>query len=225
MDHELILYKRLNQFNNEALKFHSDEEFIQLAAETIVDVLEIEASAIYIVSDQEEQFYGEGIKASPAEIRILKQECKSMASKIGLSKSCILNKRLLDQFDSLDGYTDVIFHALEDQELQYRVYILGLISIDKSPFYEKLQNKHETIFSLFTQQFQSLVSNRIKSKKISESEIELKKLSLIATKTKNGVIIANQLGETGYTIDEVLGKKPKDFLQRSTVNDPAQQVL
>jgi PAS domain S-box-containing protein len=236
LDHELILYKRLNQFNNEALKFHSDEEFIQLAAETIVDVLEIEASAIYIVSDQEEQFYGEGIKASPAEIRILKQECKSMASKIGLSKSCILNKRLLDQFDSLDGYTDVIFHALEDQELQYRVYILGLISIDKSPFYEKLQSKHETIFSLFTQQFQSLLSNRIKSKKIIESEIELKKLSLIATKTKNGVIIANQLGQiewvnesftktTGYALEEVIGKKPKDFLQRTAENDPAQRLL
>lgn len=236
LDHELILYKRLNQFNNEALKFHSDEEFIQLAAETIVDVLEIEASAIYIVSDQEEQFYGEGIKASPAEIRMLKQECKSMATKIGLSKSCILNKRLLDQFDSLEGYTDVIFHALEDQELQYRVYILGLISIDKSPFYEKLQSKHETIFSLFTQQFQSLLSNRIKSKKISESEIELKKLSLIATKTKNGVIIANNKGEiewvnesfsktTGYSLTEVFGKKPKDFLQRNTENNPAQILL
>ncbi|MFM2265341.1 MAG: hypothetical protein RLZ77_761 [Bacteroidota bacterium] len=236
LDHELILYKRLNQFNNEALKFHSDEEFIQLAAETIVDVLEIEGSAIYIVGEHFEQFYGEGIKSTPNEIRILKQECLSMASKIGLSKSCILNKRLLDQFDSLNNYTDVIFHALEDQELQYRVYILGFISIDKSPFYEKLQSKHETIFSLFTQQFQSLISNRIKSKKISESEIELKKLSLIATKTKNGVIIANQFGEiewvnesfsktTGYTLDEVIGKKPKDFLQRTVPGDPAQQQL
>ncbi|MBU3681715.1 MAG: PAS domain-containing protein [Flavobacterium sp.] len=236
LDHELILYKRLNQFNNEALKFHSDEEFIQLAAETIVDVLEIEASAIYIVGEDFEQFYGEGIKSAPNEIQILKQECLSMASKIGLSKSCILNKRLLDQFDSLNKYTDVIFHALEDQELQYQVYILGFISIDKSPFYEKLQSKHETIFSLFTQQFQSLLSNRIKSKKISESEIELKKLSLIATKTKNGVIIANQFGEiewvnesfsktTGYTLEEVIGKKPKDFLQRSEPGDPAQLQL
>ncbi|MEY2691741.1 MAG: hypothetical protein RIT03_131 [Bacteroidota bacterium] len=236
LDHELILYKRLNQFNNEALKHHSDTEFIALAAETIVDILEIEASTIYIVQDHDEQFYGEGIKNNLTDFQLLKKDSIALANKVGMAKTTILNKRLFDQFSSLDGFTDAIFHAFDDADLGYKVYLFGLISVEKSPFYEKLQSKHETIFSLFAQQFQSLISNRIKSKKLSESEIELKKLSLIATKTKNGVIISDHEGKiewvnesfsktTGYSLEEVIGKKPKDFLQRKTTNSSEHEKL
>jgi PAS domain S-box-containing protein len=236
LDHELILYKRLNQFNNEALKYHSDAEFFALAAETIVDILEIEASTIYIVQEQDEELYVEGIKNGHTDLNLLKQESILLANKVGTAKTTLLNKRLFDQFSSLDGFNDAIFHAFEDEALGYKVYLLGLISVDKSPFYEKLQSKHETIFSLFAQQFQSLISNRIKSKKLSASELELKKLSLIATKTKNGVIISDHEGKiewvnesfsktTGYLLEEVIGKKPKEFLQRNTVDSAVQEKL
>ena len=62
---------------------------------------------------------------------------------------------------------------------------------------------------------------------IKKSELELAKLSLIAKKTKNGVIISDKFGKiewlndafaemSGYSLQEVLGKKPKDFLRKST---------
>lgn len=72
-------------------------------------------------------------------------------------------------------------------------------------------------------------TGQIKSQleQIRKSELELAKLSLIAKKTKNGVVIADKFGEiewindafaemSGYSIQEVLGKKPKDFLRKST---------
>ncbi|MFN5334700.1 MAG: PAS domain-containing protein [Bacteroidota bacterium] len=61
--------------------------------------------------------------------------------------------------------------------------------------------------------------------KIRKSELELAKLSLIAKKTKNGVIISDKYGRvewvnnafvemSGYSLSEIMGKKPKDFLRR-----------
>ncbi|NVK87635.1 MAG: PAS domain S-box protein [Gammaproteobacteria bacterium] len=57
-----------------------------------------------------------------------------------------------------------------------------------------------------------------------ESEREIKRLSKIAAQTSNGVLITNTLQEiewcnaafekiTGYPLDEIKGKKPKEFLQ------------
>jgi len=72
-------------------------------------------------------------------------------------------------------------------------------------------------------------TGQIKSQleQIRKSELELAKLSLIAKKTKNGVVISDKFGKiewindafaemSGYSIQEVLGKKPKDFLRKST---------
>ncbi|MFM7823617.1 MAG: sensor histidine kinase, partial [Bacteroidota bacterium] len=73
--------------------------------------------------------------------------------------------------------------------------------------------------------------------KISAAAIELRKLSLIATKTKSGVIITDRFGNiewvnesftktTGYTLEEVKGRKPKEFLQRGdSSNDEVRQLL
>ncbi len=62
-----------------------------------------------------------------------------------------------------------------------------------------------------------------------ESEEELKRLSLVASKTLNGVIISDAEGKiewankgfeniTGYTFEEVVGRKPGDFLQGLLTN-------
>ena len=71
---------------------------------------------------------------------------------------------------------------------------------------------------------------------IKKSEQELKKLSLIATKTNTGVIISDAFGQvewvndaftkiSGHTLEETKGKKPKEFLQAKNLNHPAQQIL
>lgn len=48
LDHELTLYKRLSNFNSTALQLNNAELINQLAVETIVDILEVEAAIICV---------------------------------------------------------------------------------------------------------------------------------------------------------------------------------
>lgn len=92
-----------------------------------------------------------------------------------------------------------------------------------------MSDRHRTIFSVFTQQVIALLSNILTLKEnkeqmilIEQSEIELKKLSFIATNTKSGVIISDNQGKiewvnesfqttSGYSLEEVKGKSQRIF--------------
>ena len=100
----------------------------------------------------------------------------------------------------------------------------------------KLQNKLYFTANLLKENNKELSlllkSNTEQNKQISQqleqirkADVELQKLSLIATQTKNVVIISDALGRiewvnmafnqvTGWTLEEIIGKKPKDFLTR-----------
>ena len=86
------------------------------------------------------------------------------------------------------------------------------------------------------------VSNKIqqtlfeKSHLLNKQNEELTKLSLIATKTKSGVIISDSWGRvewvnealtkiTGYALEDIKNKKPKEFLQPENSNHPGFQLL
>ncbi|MFM9051012.1 MAG: PAS domain S-box protein, partial [Bacteroidota bacterium] len=119
----------------------------------------------------------------------------------------------------------------------------ALISKAKAPLYSSLLPRHQTIFGIFAQHVSAILANRQKRKQITrqiaviqESERELRKLSLIATKTKNGVIITDYQGRiewvnrsfeltTGYTLAEIIGKKPREFLQGPHTDDDARKRL
>jgi PAS domain S-box-containing protein len=235
LDHELVLYKRLNKFNKDALKNLSEIQFIELVAESIIDILEIEISVFYIeyLGETKNSFiHIEGKNFDNSYLEIISKDIKRLAVKSGDSIPEIFTKRIFDNYESMKLYSDGISFHFFEKDLGYSISLLGLVTSKKSPLYECLDRRHETIFGIFGQQVQNLISNRKRSEKIeqqiqtiSASEIELKKLSLIATKTKNGVIISDKEGKiewvndsfiksTGYTLEEIFGKKPKDFLQR-----------
>jgi PAS domain S-box-containing protein len=232
LDHELVLYKRLNKFSNSALKSHEVNEFLSMVVEGIVDILEVEASMILIVENNTGKniFLSEGVhfeKNEDKERTI--QDLLKLSEIVGKSKSVIISQKRLELLDYMSQYSDAVFHSAYDNVLNLSVYLIGMVSSGKAPFYEKLNDKHETIFSLFSQQCLSILTNFYQTKKIenqietiTSSEIELKKLSLIATKTKNGVIITNEKGviewvnesftkTTGYLFEEVYGKKTKEL--------------
>ncbi|MFO0454333.1 MAG: PAS domain S-box protein [Pseudomonadota bacterium] len=90
---------------------------------------------------------------------------------------------------------------------------------------EELQKKNTALSDALHANIEQthLISNQLE--KIKQSELELAKLSLIATKTKNGVIISDNHGRvewvndafvemSGWTLVEIIGKKPKDFLRK-----------
>lgn len=247
LDHELELYKRLNKFSSSALRDRTEDDYYRLIVESVVDVFEVETSILFVEFNQaythEPIFLIEGFELNISESESLKSELKEASKILGFNKSHILDENSLRGYAVLKRFSDALFTAFYDTELEFTVYVAGLITIKNAPLYQKLQSRHETIFSIFAQQVQALMSNRIKSdkikeqiKKISASELELKKLSLIATKTKNSVVITDNQGRiewvndsfeemSGYKLEEVKGKKPKDFLQRQDVDKDAQEKL
>jgi PAS domain S-box-containing protein len=235
LDHELVNYKRLSLFNSQALKSSSIDHFSMEIAEAIVDIFEVEASVVLIKNSQYPEktiLYIEGINNSTdTSSSELCCQITSFSHSFLENQSRLLNVNDLEKLEIFEPYQEGFLFYFHDHQTGYSAYLIGLISKDKFPLYKSFEVRHETIFKIFVNQVRSHLENRIKGDKIQEqieqistSELELKKLSLIATRTKNSVIISDAEGKiewvndafqkiTGYRLEEVKGRKPKDFLQ------------
>jgi PAS domain S-box-containing protein len=242
LDQELVSHRRLNDFIQNALNKNSNLDFVKLVAESIIDILEIEAAVVYFSNlglNGVDIYHKEGLFLDSLNEKFLKdflinQKENYQKERTHLWKGKDFPENLKNILEEL------MFFSFKDADSKSSFFLAGINTKQNAPFYKQLELRHSTIFSLFSQQVNSIYLNRQKSDKIQEqiefiskSELELRKLSLIATKTKNGVIISNNLGQiewvndafthvTGYSLEEVKGKKPKDFLQ-SDQSDP--QVL
>ncbi|MFM7217941.1 MAG: PAS domain-containing protein, partial [Bacteroidota bacterium] len=233
LDHELDMYKRLHVFNNSALREVSGHEFVRLVADAIVDVFEVESAAVYL--DRKEDLggslvYFEGMIFEGSSREMLVKDILSLAGISKKSKSKILSRKDLEEHPSFFDFKEGIHNHIRDEDSEFAIHMIGLNSIKNAPLYDIHNRSNLTIFDIFAQQVLSLQSNRQKRKRIGQqmlhiqaSDRELKKLSLIATKTKNGVIITDNHGRiewandsftntSGWSLEEVKGKKPKDFL-------------
>jgi PAS domain S-box-containing protein len=245
LDQELLLYKKLSDFNTEALKTSSKVEFLQKVVETIIDIFETEVGIIHYTSKSglfEDKLFIEGARKAEHK-NLLNDLCalpsvenESQEVKIySFTSENIIESSLIDSC--------LVSSKIEINE-DVQIILSALITKSKAPIYNQLYDRHKTIFSVFTQQVIALLSNILTLKenkeqmiKIAQSEIELKKLSFIATKAKSGVIISDALGRiewvndsfqttTGYSLEEVKGKKPKDFLQYEPItNKDAREKL
>lgn len=238
LDQELVLYKRLNRFNTDALKDISYENLLQLGVEAIVDIFETESSIVYVQKKEKEspedilnRFHSEGLEIDKESLETTEAEIVGLSIALSPNKAHLLKTDILKNYSFFNKFSRGLFFHFEDNELGIKGFFFGLISKEYDPIYKQIHNRQETLFSVFGQQLLSLISNRKKSKKIkaqfdqiASSEREMKKLSLIATKTINGVIISDPHGKiewvnegftkiTGYTLEDVIGKKPKEFLQ------------
>ena len=244
LDHELVLHQRLHRYNSDALKEVDESAFFQLEAEAIVDVFELESSFILYYSKEtsETLLFKEGTHET-CSTEILLDEFQSLRRKINPAKTAIVSAEVLNQFGYLSNFEHGIFGYFSEDELQYEVYFAGLTGKTNAPLYNRPQERHLTIFGVFQQQFRAMLANRKRSEEISKQiaqikagQQELRKLSLIATRTKNGVIITDNHGRiewindaftqiSGYTLTDVLGKKPKDLLQGPKTDQNTREIL
>lgn len=235
LDHELVVYKRLNAFVSQAIRFRSLQDLLQLVVESVVDIFEVPIGYIHFKRMSEDATYDdiyflEGHQKADRDqflsefkilegINIFSGKMKEFSSEeIGdyldqsLIERCLLSKNL-----NVGANCQLVISAAIDKR-NTRIYSIPDI-------------RKQTLFVIFIQQVESLVNNllifeknREQMKLIRSSEIELRKLSLIATNTNNAVIITDNYGliewvnasfeeKTGYQLEEVIGLKPKNFLQ------------
>lgn len=246
LDNELDMYKRLHIFNSAALKEQTGHDFIRLVAEAIIDVFELESSIVHL--ERSESFggsltYYEGMILEGTNQEDLVKDIRQLSLFIPVGRSIILQRESLQDIPIFTNFNEALCTTVSDPESEFKFILIGLISNKNAPLYNKPKKSHPTIFSIFAQQVESLLANRQKRKqidqqilKIQASDRELRKLSLIATKTKNGVIITDHQGRiewvndsfletSGYKLEEIIGKKPKDFLQRDGVSEEERKLL
>lgn len=244
LDHELELYKRLHKYNETAAKVSGLDDYFQVMTEALVDVFDLESGLILVLdsSDHTSKLYSESIHIEGKEERI-SNDLKTLSM---VNKTSIAQHLKLESFGGLSAL-NVCFEGLYYHQnlvqLQKEVFLLGSVSIEKAPLYNQILDRHYTIFKVFVQQFLAGLSTRIKTdeviqqlEQIKQSQAELRKLSLIATKTKNGVIISDAHGRvewvneaftkiSGFHLDEIKGRKPKEFLQGDDTTEFDRNVL
>jgi PAS domain S-box-containing protein len=246
LDQELVLYKRMSDFYTEALKCADSKSLLALSSEAVVDVFEYETAFVLeqkVDGDSEAQLYQDGIEVQPEERDKVLQDIHSLTSSkqgVGVIREQL---NLREDLLSLKRYAKAIFFRYTDVETGICLVIMGLISLKNLPLYKPIDPRHDAIFKVFSQQIQSILGNIKKSEQIQQqietitaSELELKKLSLIATKTKNGVIIADKQGRiewvnesfsesSGYQLEEIIGRKPKEFLHGRETEKESKEML
>jgi PAS domain S-box-containing protein len=220
LDHELVLYRRLQEFSNRAIAENSLNGFYRLAVEAVVDIFETEGA---IIMTDKGDFFTEGYNFKEDQAQQCKQTILNFSARFRSGIANQISNADLEK-EGVVNFARGLFYHLNDKSSGQTIYILGFISKEKDPLYNEFLVRHETIFAVFAEQVRAILGNLIKSVRLAENSILLKQLSLIATKTKNGVIISDRFGNiewvndafensTGYTLTEVKGKKPKDFLQ------------
>jgi PAS domain S-box-containing protein len=245
LDQELLLYKKLSDFNTEALKTNSKVEFLQKVVETIIDIFETEIGIIHYTSKSglfEDKFFIEGARKSEHQ-HLLKDLCALPALE-NESKEVTIYSVISENIQASSLIDSCLVSSKIEINEDVQIILAAIITKSRAPIYNNSYDRHKTIFSVFAQQVIALLSNILILKenkeqmiKIAESEIELKKLSFIATKAKSGVIISDNQGRiewvndsfqttTGYSLEEVIGRKPKDFLQYEPItNKEAREQL
>jgi PAS domain S-box-containing protein len=245
LDQELELYKRLQKYSYQVLTIEDLNDLLQIITEALVDILEIECVIVYyrdLNNDSNSRLIGEGVDVEHNETQI-KTELKSLKNKINKDESILLSKSELDLKTALNFFCSSLFKSFTDNNFGYEIYFFAGNSVKNEKLYSPIEYKHISIFSIFVHQMQSVIANKKKNqtiedqiKQISKSQNELKKLSLIATKLKSGVIISNAHGKiewvneaftkiSGYELEEIIGKKPKDFLQGPETTQEQKDLL
>ena len=238
LDQELVRYKRLNQFFAKAIKIGDINDLLRLTCEAVVDVFELQISYVSFKKydengNFEEYLICEGVGSSEKELVV--NDLRTLES-INIFSGNF--KKFEEDEISLYLKKPFLSFALLSRRFMFGSDSTLLIAaaVDKvyKESYETEVPTKISLFSIFLQQVESIINNLLtltKNKEqyllIKQSELELQKLSLIATSTHNAVIITDAYGRiewtnqgfstlSGYCSEEVKGKKPKDFLQ---IND------
>jgi len=234
LDQELVGYKRMNDFHALAIEAQDVPNFIALVAETVVDLFETEIGFCCL-----RQLDGETCLFSHLEGGGQQYADALMQTIGGLGRDAKMSFEMSSASEDVDAPIGRYMLAKRSREGSgLELVVVAAVSRLRSQTYAEFNRRAFTLFQLFVDSSVAylesiLARDRVKEQleTIRKSELEQRRLSLIATKTHSGVIITDAKGHivwvndafqtnTGYVMSEILGKKPREFLQSPELNSP-----
>lgn len=234
LDQELVGYRRMNDFHALAIEAQDVPNFMALVAETVVDLFETEIGFCCL-----RQLDGETCLFSHLEGGGQHYADALMQTIGGLGRDAKMSFEMSSATEDVDAPIGRYMLAKRSREGSgLELVVVAAVSRLRSQTYAEFNRRAFTLFQLFVDSSVAylesiLARDRVKEQleTIRKSELEQRRLSLIATKTHSGVIITDAKGRivwvneafqtnTGYVMAEILGKKPREFLQSPELNSP-----
>lgn len=245
LDSELEMHKRMQVYSTLALRSENEIEFATLTSESIVDIFETEMGMVVI---DKKSNRSEPVLALEGTSLLFDEQLEVVNNVRELNKLygnsiMILDNAALKPFAFFNTMQEILWYSFKDRDLGLTITILGMNSIQRAPLYNTIESRIKAIFSVFAQQGSSILANLKKSETIANhvealttASAELNKLSLIATKTQNGVIITNGEGKTEwvnkafedlyeFSLEEMRGKTPKELIIEEALHPVLLEVI
>ena len=224
LDRELLSYKKLIDYNSKVFKEITDKDFFLESVEAIIDIFESDVSLIVFDESSHPNdmvIYAEGMHAVEIDRISLLGDLFQILGNYPASRGNLLSGEYLAELACMNKFSSGVLYYFTDVEMGYRCYLFSLVTKRNAPFYKNMEERNETVFTIFGQLVESIFISRKKSEQIKKqlteigkSHTELRKLSLIATKTKNSVVIADADGKvewvnqaftdvTNYTVEDI----------------------
>lgn len=230
LDYELVMYKRLNNFNARALKTESLEELLQLSVESLVDVLEIECATIVFNSEafQTNTIVTEGLRLTEKNLDEFKTCLENISHEFKPNTSYVFNTKLLDNKPELKQFDSGLFFNFVDDEKDFSVSFSGFISKVNAPLYNQISDRYKTIFSVFVQQTIALLFNLLSKLKVENLNAQVNSVRLFYESVLNHspakILVLDANYKVMFTNERLLEKEPiwKDCVNQS-IYDVAQK--
>jgi hypothetical protein len=156
LDHELVMYKRLSNFNVDALNESTDCEFFKRIAEAIVDIFEVETGIAHMRNTNSPDQFNitiEGLQIPDGLKMLLAQEISFIG--VNSAHGVVLNFKEMNLEDcpTLREFSEGLFYQYLDTESGNVYALIGLISTHNAPLYRAIEERHLTFFNVFMNHF------------------------------------------------------------------------
>lgn len=180
LDREVLIYRRMQQFNSSALEERNETGFLKLVSESLIDIFEVEVAFAALVhySDPETTFMDlEGFELDAVQQHHLLQYMAAKFTTQPSGKVVLMKCCPSDELYRLIPFTNLVMTRILDGEQHSTLYLLGGVTEKGSVFYDAIGSDREAAFSVFAQQVMAHQSNRAKTQAMVERNLELKKIN------------------------------------------------
>lgn len=187
MDQEVMIYRQMQQFNTKSLEDTTDEFYIRLVTETLLEIFEIEVAFVCIDipnTGNSALRHIEGFTLNDEQKFELHLYMINLFTDLPSGTLRSFEPRAADKIRTLLPIRHLMVTQVKDPQLNITITLMGGITDKGSPFYEPIRKDREAAFTVFSQQVLTNQTNRFKTHTIREQfnalSIEQKRITSIA---------------------------------------------